>query len=447
MENAKPRVQLRLAWGRIHFVPLCVQVLPSGARVSRDPAIGNPAPADGIQIPIQVSADPTTAMAARVKPSMAEDGVKAMVCHTRQDHDPGCIPSFRRARARWDWWLKNATSEVTQLIREGVEPHWPCPMLPVCPTVRSMEDQQGALQILESYKQAGAVTEVHPSEARFLVPWFVLRKVDGAGRQKMRLISDCRRLNSFLQTKPFRLDSWNQIFPFLRKGHWAVKIDLKDAYFHMELSARLKPYVTLQVGERYFQFQAACFGLSTLPRLWQTLMKTFLRLWRRQGLLVFIYLDDIIIFGKNPDALGRHLGLALRDLNEAGMQINAEKSVLQPVQELQHLGFTINLKEGYLSVPTEKLKSVRKELGKLVTHSSLSTRKMAAILGTVRSFLAAMPFLRAFTDNMLAFVNQHKCHGWDTKLVLPPALQCEVRRLGELMVGWKGQKFLGQVPI
>ena len=72
---------------------------------------------------------------------------------------------------------------------------------------------------------------------------------------------------------------------------------------------------------------------------------------------------------------------------------------------------------------------------------------MAAILGTVRSFLAAMPFLRAFTDNMLAFVNQHKCHGWDTKLVLPPALQDEVRRIGELMVGWKGQKFLGQVPI
>ena len=74
-------------------------------------------------------------------------------------------------------------------------------------------------------------------------------------------------------------------------------------------------------------------------------MKTFLRLWRRQGLLVFIYLDDIIIFGKNPDASGRHLGLALRDLNDAGMQINAEKSVLQPVQELQHLGFT-NSPEG-----------------------------------------------------------------------------------------------------
>ena len=31
---------------------------------------------------------------------------------------------------------------------------------------------------------------------------------------------------------------------------------------------------------------------------------------------------------------------------------------------------------------------------------------MAAILGATRSFLMAMPFLRAFTDHMLAFVNQ-----------------------------------------
>ena len=82
MENAKPRVQLPLAWGRIHFVPL-FQVLPSAARVSRDPAIGHPAPANGIQIPIQVLADPTTAMAAKVMPSMAEDREKTMVCHTR----------------------------------------------------------------------------------------------------------------------------------------------------------------------------------------------------------------------------------------------------------------------------------------------------------------------------------------------------------------------------
>ena len=36
------------------------------------------------------------------------------------------------------------------------------------------------------------------------------------------------------------------------------------------------------------------------------------------------------------------------------------KSVLSPVQVVEHLGFIINFKEGYLQVPSEKLKTVRK---------------------------------------------------------------------------------------
>ena len=48
---------------------------------------------------------------------------------------------------------------------------------------------------------------------------------------------------------------------------------------------------------------------------------------------------------------------------------------------LTHLGFVLDLKEGVLKVPPEKLKGVRRELGKLVTHQQMTPRKMAAILG------------------------------------------------------------------
>ena len=70
------------------------------------------------------------------------------------------------------------------------------------------------------------------------------------------------------------------------------------------------------------------------------------------------------------------------------------------------MGFIINFKEGYLQVPSEKLKTVRKELGEMVTKTHMSCRKMAAILGTVRIFLTALPFLRAFTDQHRAFVQK-----------------------------------------
>ena len=368
-------------------------------------------------------------------------GKKAMVCLPPQVSPPTPPPSFLRARSRLNWWMQHANPEVIQLIQWGVEHTWTCPQLPLIHQWKSVVDQKAALKILEEYQQLGAVKEVKFSEAKFLVPWFVIKKLDVDGGEKLRLISDCRGLNKFLETKYFKLDNWGQIFPFLRKVQWAVKIDLKDTYFLLELSEKIKPYVTLQVGEKFFQFQAACFGLSTLPRLWQGVMKTFLKLWRQRGLTVFIYLDDVIIFGKNPLTLKKQLAGALLDLENAGMEVNLKKSTLEPVQEVRHLGFVINLKEGVLAVPPKKLKSIRRELGKLLTHQKMSTRKMAAILGTVRSFLAAMPFLRAFTDSMLAFVDKNQQVGWDKKLVVPPHLQKEVREVGDLMQKWKGKNF------
>ena len=133
----------------------------------------------------------------------------------------------------------------------------------------------------------------------------------------------------------------------------------------------------------------------------------------------------------------------LETLEALGMVVNKGKSTLVPCQSVQHLGFQINFSEGTLQVPPEKLKSVRRELGKLVTHPLLSCRKMAAILGQVRSFLTAMPFLRAFTDSMLAFVNQNLWEGWDRALAVPHTLAHEVTLLKDLMLHWQVRKFQG----
>ena len=137
----------------------------------------------------------------------------------------------------------------------------------------------------------------------------------------------------------------------------------------------------------------------------------------------------------------------IESLIAAGMTINDRKSVLQPTQLVTHLGFLLDLKVGCLSVPSEKLRSVRKELGKLVTHKDMSCRKMAAILGQVRSFLVAMPFLRAFTDKMLLFVKRNQVCGWDQRSCVPPSLKQEVLEVHQLMSQWGGRPFEGRCQV
>ena len=67
------------------------------------------------------------------------------------------------------------------------------------------------------------------------------------------------------------------------------------------------------------------------------------------------------------------------DLDSAGMVVNQKKSQLNPTQQVEHLGFSVDLKTGCLQVPQQKLKAVRKELGKLLTHKEMTCRKVAAI--------------------------------------------------------------------
>ena len=111
------------------------------------------------------------------------------------------------------------------------------------------------------------------------------------------------------------------IFLCLRKGMWGAKIDLKHAYFHLGLSNTLKEYVVLKVGEKYYQFQGAAFGLSTLPQIWMMAMKTFSKLWRRRGNLCFIYLHVILVINNTPGGLEKDLEYTLHSLSEAGMVV------------------------------------------------------------------------------------------------------------------------------
>ena len=193
--------------------------------------------------------------------------------------------------------------------------------------------------------------------------------------------------------------------------------------------------------------EGACFGLSTLPYLWMQVMSVFLKKWRRQGMLVFVYLDDILLLAKSAILAKKQTEVLLEDLKNSGMMINEKKSQTEPSQQVEHLGFQLDLKKGVLQVPTPKLKTVRKELGKFITQPTMTCRKAAAILGQLRSFLTALPILRAFSDQLVHFTEHQRSFGWDRKLPVPEALKTQVLEIGFLLKDWEGRSFGGKSPV
>ena len=289
-------------------------------------------------------------------------------------------PLHHRLQINLAWWCNWATGPIVNLIREGIQPQW------LKPPTLSVQGRQGpnlaqAQKIMEDYESAGAVKRIFPQDANHLIPWFLLSKPEEGGGTKWRFISDCREINQHFQVEKFRLDHLQQIYPLLQKGHWGAKIDLKDAYFHLPVSQALRPYLCHKVGNQVWEYQAGPFGLNVMPQLFQKVMGVFERKWRKKGVQVYIYLDDILILGPTPNLLNQHLRIVVEDLINSGFKINLKKSQLEPSQIVSHLGFVLNFQDGKLQISPHKLKGIKKELGKFVTKTSMSKRQVAAILG------------------------------------------------------------------
>ena len=121
-------------------------------------------------------------------------------------------------------------------------------------------------------------------------------------------------------------------------------------------------------------------------------MKPLIRLWRSQGIMVFVYLDDIFIVAGSRDVCASHVQEVRRVLSQAGFLVN-EKKCVDPAQILEFLGIGVDFESGFLTIPPHKRRSHQKDMGKLIAYSSISLRSAASILGKLRSFVVCFPGL------------------------------------------------------
>ncbi len=87
---------------------------------------------------------------------------------------------------------------------------------------------------IHSLLEKGAIEVVHPEEREsgFYSCYFMGSKKDSG----LRPILDLRQLNQALATRSFRMITLKQSLSLIRPGDWFASIDLKDAYFHIQIA-------------------------------------------------------------------------------------------------------------------------------------------------------------------------------------------------------------------
>ncbi len=86
-----------------------------------------------------------------------------------------------------------------------------------------------------------AIEPVPPAEMRqgFYSPYFIVPKKGGG----LRPILDLRVLNRALHKLPFKMLMHRRMIKCIQPQDWFAAIDLKDAYFHVSILPRHRPFL------------------------------------------------------------------------------------------------------------------------------------------------------------------------------------------------------------
>ncbi len=195
-------------------------------------------------------------------------------------------------------------------------------------------------QELSSLLQKGAIEEVPQSDVQrgFFSRYLLVPKRDGG----LRPILDLRRLNFSLYKGKFKMLTMKTIMSQVQGGDWFVTIDLKNAYFHIQVVQRHRRFLRFAFGGKAYQYMVLPFGLALAPRTFTKCMDAALAHLRLQGIRELNYLDDWLILAHSRELVSHHRDILLGHIHSLGLRMNAKKSVLLPSQRTVFLGVRLD---------------------------------------------------------------------------------------------------------
>ena len=221
-------------------------------------------------------------------------------------------------------------------------------------------------------------------------PIFLVPKRSG----NFRLILNLKRINHYIGSVHFRMETLASILPYLNPGDWTVSIDLKDAYHHVPIAATSRDLLGFTFNGDVYRFKALPFGLKPAPRLFTRLVGCVAAFLRQRGLRIFCYLDDWLLVANSPALLRQHLALLLHTVQALGFIINWDKSELIPTQCPNFLGATIDIPRQLARPSERRIATIAAAARLLSSRRQAPAKQWLQFLGYLSSLVDVLPDCR-----------------------------------------------------
>ena len=295
-----------------------------------------------------------------------------------------------------------------------------------------MPNQQSALDHNEFVSQALEELEQNQCIVKTQDPPHVCSPLSVVSNRqgKLRLVLNLCYLNQFLWVEKFKYEDLRTAMLMFQRDDYLFSFDLKSGYHHVDI---FEPHWQffgfkweVKGVTQFYLFTVLPFGLATACYAFTKLLWPLVKYWHSQGLRALLYLDDGIVAVAGKEAAGRASRKVREDLVRAGLVENSTKCSWEPSQRAKWLGFELDLEQGQISIPEEKIEALKAHLGQAVDQPTLKACNLASITGKIISMsLALGPVSRLMTRSMYALLNT-KEH-WRQSLTITPEVKEELQ--------------------
>ncbi len=211
-------------------------------------------------------------------------------------------------------------------------------------------------------KQAVEIVPEEQMKCGLYSRYFLVPKKD----RGMRPILDLRPLNKALVKRVFKMISVKQILAHIQPEDHFIAVDLKDAYFHIQVATHHRRFLRFAFKGVAYEFKVLPFGLALAPRTFTMCMNSTLSPLRLNGICVLIYLDDWLIFAQSRSVLKKLKLRLLAHLADLGLSMNMQNSTLQHCHLITFLGMVLDSRTMIALLSEQRIPSIHNTLATFV---------------------------------------------------------------------------------